>query len=249
MEFCSGTGGLTAQLRKAGLVGSFGVDHIVKAGNKAPIVKVDIATPDGEELARSYINSPLCAYAHFGLPCGTSSRAREIAMPDMPRAPAPLRHAEHPDGIPNLPAKDAERVAAANRVYAAGCRLIVLCILRGVRWSLEQPARSWFWATGFWHFVLTFVQPLYVTFHSCMFGGQRPKKTTIATDINELTELACECTNQHSHLPWGYTPEGFATATEVEYPLELCKQWAAIVVRVVERTYKGALEPLPSHPD
>ena len=82
-----------------------------------------------------------------------------------------------------------------------------------------------------------------------MFGGQRPKKTTIATDINELTELACECTNQHSHLPWGYTPEGFATATEVEYPLELCKQWAAIIARVVERTYKGALEPLPSHPD
>jgi hypothetical protein len=167
----------------------------------------------------------------------------------MPRAPAPLRNAEHPDGIPNLPAKDAERVAAANRVYAAGCRLIVLCILRGVRWSLEQPARSWFWATSFWQFVLTFAQPLYVTFHSCMFGGQRPKKTTIATDINELTELACECTNQHSHLPWGYTPEGFATATEVEYPLELCKQWAAIIARVVERTYKGALEPLPSHPD
>ncbi|CAL1143635.1 unnamed protein product, partial [Cladocopium goreaui] len=173
VEFCSGTGGLTAQLKKAGLAGSFGVDHIVKAGNKAPIVKVDIATPDGEELARSYINSPLCAYAHFGLPCGTSSRAREIALPNMPRAPAPLRNAEHPDGIPDLPAKDAERVAAANRVYAAGCRLIVLCILRG----------------------------------------------------------------------------GFATATEVEYPLELCKQWAAIIARVVERTYKGALEPLPSHPD
>ena len=104
--------------------------------------------------------------------------------------------------------KDAERVAAANRVYAAGCRLIVLCILRGVRWSLEQPARSWFWATSFWQFVLTFAQPLYVTFHACMFGGQRPKKTTIATDINELTELACECTKPTLTLALGLHARG-----------------------------------------
>eukprot|EP00435_Cladocopium_sp_Y103_P075591 s8_g60.t1 len=199
VEFCSGTAGLTAQLRKGGMTSAFGVDHIIKAGNKAPVVKLDIATPEGEELARSYIQSPLCAYAHFGLPCGTSSRAREIEVPGMKTPPAPLRDADWPDGKPNLPKRDAERVAAANRVYAAGC---------------------------------------------C-----RPKRTTIATDVAELAELECECTNQHAHLPWGYTPQGFATAAEVEYPLELCRQWAAIIIKVVESRYKATMTPLPSHPD
>ena len=32
IEFCSGTAGLTAQIRKLGCEASFGVDHIVKAG-------------------------------------------------------------------------------------------------------------------------------------------------------------------------------------------------------------------------
>eukprot|EP00435_Cladocopium_sp_Y103_P047544 s3100_g14.t1 len=201
VEFCSGTGGLTAQLRKAGLKSSFGVDHIVKAGNKAPIIKLDIATPEGEELARSYLKSPLCAYAHFGLPCGTSSRAREIELPGMKSAPAPLRDADNPDGKPDLPAKDAKRVAAAN------------------------------------------------AFQSCMWGGQRPKRTTIATDMVELSSLACECDGQHTHLPWGYTPEGFATAAEVEYPLELCRQWAMLVAKAVEEKFHANAASLPSHPD
>ena len=52
-----------------------------------------------------------------------------------------------------------------------------------------------------------------------MFGGKRPKSTTLATDISDLQELACECDNQHAHLPWGRTPHGFATAEEVEHPL------------------------------
>eukprot|EP00435_Cladocopium_sp_Y103_P040692 s1782_g11.t1 len=208
VEFCSGTGGLTAQLRKAGL--------------------------------KSYLKSPLCAYAHFGLPCGTSSRAREIELPGMKSAPAPLRDADHPDGKPDLSARDAKRVAAANAVYAAGCRLIILCIMLGVRWSVEQPSRSWFWATSFWHFVLMHIQPIYVQFQSCMWGGQRPKRTTIATDMVELSSLACECDGQHTHLPWGYTPEGFATAAEVEYPLELCRQWAMLVAKAVEEKFHAS---------
>eukprot|EP00435_Cladocopium_sp_Y103_P019907 s2627_g4.t2 len=76
-----------------------------------------------------------------------------------------------------------------------------------------------------------------------------PKQTTIAGDIMELEELRCECNGQHAHLPWGRTPQGFATAAEVEYPLELCKQWAAIVVAVLNKTWKTAMAELPSHPD
>lgn len=78
IEFCSGTAGLTAQLGRLGMKNSFGVDHVVIGGSKAPIVKIDFTTAEGEALAASYIKSPMCGYVHFGIPCGTSSRAREI---------------------------------------------------------------------------------------------------------------------------------------------------------------------------
>eukprot|EP00435_Cladocopium_sp_Y103_P052871 s482_g16.t1 len=246
IEFCSGTGGLTAQLRKLGLKNSFGVDHIVKNNARAPVVKLDLATPEGEALAASYIRSPLCEYCHFGIPCGTSSRAREI---EIPGGPKPLRSDDFPEGLPNLSDKEQQRVNQANLVYEAACRLILVCIECKVRWTLEQPQRSLFWLTKFWASVLEVVTPIYVTFQACMFGGQRPKKTTIAGDIEEMQELQCECNGQHTHLPWGRTPHGFATADEVEYPLELCKRWAAIVFRVITRDSSLAIPVLPSHPD
>ena len=49
-----------------------------------------------------------------------------------------MRDEEHADGTPNLPPRDRARVDAAKEIYAAGCRLIVVCITLGVRWSLEH---------------------------------------------------------------------------------------------------------------
>ena len=69
--------------------------------------------------------------------------------------------------------------------------------------------------------------PYYATFHTCMYGGQRAKSRTIAANFPEILELSVECDRQHAHLPWGKTSQGFATAEEVEYPLQLCKEWAS----------------------
>ena len=86
LEVCCGTAGLTSELRKRGLPCSFGIDNIIKAGCKAPIEKIDVTVPGSQELVRSWIMSGQCCYLHLGIPCGTSSRAREI-----PGGPPPLR--------------------------------------------------------------------------------------------------------------------------------------------------------------
>ena len=106
----------------------------------------------------------------------------------------------------------------ANKVYAAACRLILLCHQLGVHWSVQQPARSIFWLTSFWKTILAVVTPWIVTFHSCMFGGMRPKKTSIASDLECLQALSAECTNQHVHLPWGVTPWGSQLRTRWSTP-------------------------------
>eukprot|EP00435_Cladocopium_sp_Y103_P066125 s1579_g28.t1 len=249
IEFCSGTAGLTAQFQKLGMTASFGVDRIVKGACKAPVVKLDLGTPEGEELAASWIRSKQCKYCHYGLPCGTSSRAREIPLGPDQHGPRPLRSDEFPDGLPHLEGKDKERLRLANLVYEAACRLILLCHTLGVHWTVEQPARSIFWLTSFWKTVLATITPWIVTFHSCMYGGLRPKRTTLAGDLECLQELAAECTNQHVHLPWGTTQYGFATAEEVEYPLQLCKRWAQLVYDAIKPTYTQPKSALPAHPD
>ena len=128
--------------------------------------------------------------SHFGLPRGTSSRAREIPLGPHQHGPKPLRA------------------------------------------SVTQVVRPW-----------------WVTFHSCMFGGMRPKRTTIASDLQCLQELAAECTNQHVHLPWGITPHGFATADEVEYPIDLCRRRARLVFDFIKPGYTAPKALLPAHPD
>ena len=247
IEFCSGTAGLTAALRRHGFKSSFGIDKIVKSGCKATVIKLDLCDQSSRALAREWLLHKNMVYAHFGVPCGTASRAREIYIED---GPVPLRSLEEPDGISSLDGVDLLRVLQANQIYETACMFIILCHFHNKHWSLEQPARSLFWQTSFWKAVLRVLQPIYVTFHNCMWGGQRPKQTTLATDMTKLYDLACECDRQHLHLPWGRTPQGFATAAEVEYPHILCQEWARLVSEVIAPSLPLQEHSInPCHPD
>ena len=228
IEFCAVTGGLTAQLRKVGLTSSFGVDHKVKAGAKAPICCIDLTDEGGVKMAREWISHKNCVYCHYGIPCGTCSRAREIPLEG--GGPRPLRSPEFPQGLPGLTKSEQSRVEAANAVYATACQLILLCHQLNKLWTLEQPTNSLFWLTAFWRTIMEQCDPYFATLHHCMYGGQRAKSTTLAGNFSSLTKLSVECDRQHPHLPWGRTAAGFATAQEVEYPLLLCKELAQVVV-------------------
>ena len=247
VEFCSGTAGLTAQLRKLGLAASFGVDHVVKAGSKAPVRKLDLSSPGALELGMEWISNPGCMYVHFGIPCGTCSRAREI--PIQGGGPKPLRSEQTPEGLQGLSDADQRRVDLANAVYETCCKLILHCIAEGVDWSLEQPRRSLFWWTKYWKSIVESSRPWYASFHSCMYGGARPKATTIASSLWEIKQLDAECNGQHVHLPWGRTPHGFATADEVEYPINLCKEWAKIIFEVITKKCNPSVSVFPKNPD
>ena len=234
IEFCSGTAGLTAQLRLHRLPASFGVDHKIKAGAKAPVCKLDLTEETAVELALTWVRHPQCKYLHLGVPCGTCSRAREIVLNES--APRPLRSETKPDGLDGLSTQETERVRLANAVYSAACRLILCAEENKKFWTLEQPSRSLFWNTSFWKCIMAHTDPYYATFHTCMYGGLRAKSTTIAANFPEILELSVECDRQHAHLPWGKTAQGFATAEEVEYPLQLCKEWALIIQNLIPET-------------
>ena len=88
----------------------------------APIVTLDLTTKSGVEILWAILDLRGLAAVHLGLPCGTSSRARELPLPKALRLagvpePPPLRSAEHPLGLPNLSPKHQARVDSANALY------------------------------------------------------------------------------------------------------------------------------------
>ena len=110
-EIFSGTGRVTACLRKLGVSAAHAVDHCVHDEAAALPLLADLTTPEGRELCRFWLSSPLLIAVFAAPPCGTSSRAREIPCYDscgsLLASPQPLRSQQHPDGLPTLAAPTA----------------------------------------------------------------------------------------------------------------------------------------------
>ena len=102
--------------------------------------------------------------------------------------------------------------------------------------SVENPANSYFWKTSGWVSQtqgLTFQE---VVFHNCQHGGQRPKATRLAHNIDLLHELHLMCPGEspgHQHLPWSRDGKSFATSKEKVYPWTLCRRIADIILRTL----------------
>eukprot|EP00435_Cladocopium_sp_Y103_P037885 s2024_g10.t1 len=161
-------------------------------------------------------------------PMRTSSRAREIKRREG-FSPPPLRSDAFPDGLPGLTSRDRTRVQTANIFYRFTAQVMAFCTSEGILCSIENPARSLMWQTSHLQEPLkSILKPLLkVEFHHCAFGATRRKRTKLLVNHPCYMHLHKECDNSHTHGGWGYTSKGWATALEVEYPLQLCKEWAA----------------------
>ena len=105
VELCAGKAAFSKAALQAGLR-VVSVDHEV-AQPFAPIVSLDLTSASGTRILWDIMKAPGLAAVHLGLPCGTSSRARELPIPKAMRdagvpEPPPLRSALHPLGIPGL---------------------------------------------------------------------------------------------------------------------------------------------------
>ena len=73
-ELFSGSGRVTACLRKLGLHAAHGTDHvIVPEAASSPLI-ADLTTEDGQQLALFWITNPLLSAVFAAPPCGTCSR-------------------------------------------------------------------------------------------------------------------------------------------------------------------------------
>ena len=212
---------------------------------------IDLSIPDEVKVAQQLLRFTKPVAVHFGLMCGTCSRARERSLaPHLLRQgapePVPLRDAEHLFGRPNLRPMDQAKVEQANTIYRHAIDLLYVCFQLACIVSIENPARSWLWpllaflvkqhsdpAFVTWYFALEATM-----FDACMHGSQRNKSTTILGTAQVFNQLALRCDGSHQHQPWSATKTDakgwvFDTAAEAEYPAILSRRMAACILKYV----------------
>ena len=258
-EICCGAGGLSAALRRIGFQ-VFAIDH--SANRHSPKVKtlvLDVANDDQFTILLDMFKFCNPCYVHYGLPCGTCSRARERPLPSKlgHSGPPPLRDAEHLHGFPSLTGENAAKVQQANKLYHKALHLMWLCYKHGTLVSIENPARSWLWpllasmvrAFGDDGFTQWFANLESVYFDACAHGSSRDKRTKLLATRDLFTVLGCDCPGNHSHASWvPYASNGtvvFPTASEAEYPPLLCSRMADAVQIAVKQHYNLDPSMLP----
>ena len=220
-----------------------------KFSPKVKTLDVDLGSDAGLSLSTELLQHVRPFIVHFGLPCGTCSRAREIPLAKKLKSmgapePPPLRSHSHLLGLPGLTGTDAIRVEAANRIYKNAVSLLQTCFILRVHVMLENPTRSWLWAvlaqlvknSGDLPFISWYFSLHDIDFDACMHGGNRAKSTRLKVSAAELDSLAIVCDGRHQHKPWtvsmGPSNWQFSTASEAEYPTLLCKRIAQVFAKL-----------------
>ena len=240
--FC-GRGRLSVALRDQGL-SVLPVDHRVRCTG-LQVLRLDLHDDHDVSVFLEMLSSANVCLAHFGPPCGTASRARERPLPpELAHVQAcPLRSDESPFGLPGLRASQAARVQAANKLYVITLVSLWILHVRGALVSCENPTASLFWRVAdilaqdlpdpsAWHSLED------VSFHACMWGSGRNKRTTFRATLGLCSGLRRDCDGSHEHLSWtpSVTAAGtiFPTSGEAEYPKELAEAYASFSVRALQ---------------
>ena len=234
------------------------VDHEVDSPY-APVVILDLTTKAGQSILKEILSSKRLVAVHFGLPCGTASKARdrpisqELQRQGVP-SPAPLRSADYPLGIPGISGINQLKVEKANELYRFTLRMLVFLDNR-VTVSIENPFGSYLWAAlvkltmEHSRQAMTLYNKLeMVRFHSCCHGSKRRKDTGWLSTPGVFKPLYAVCANDHAHEPWGISWSmgmwKFDTSSEASYPSLLAQRATACLVKTA--TTRGfALNPKP----
>lgn len=245
VELCAGSAVLSAAARRAGFT-VFPIDCSRNRHNPAvPVFELDLATDFAWEFLHHVHDTASVVAWHFGLPCGTCSRAREVRLSESEWGPPPLRSRAHLLGVPGLSHHDRLKVDAANALYQRACAFAEHLVGANAVITIENPGNSWLWELPFLSNLLTSCH--FVDLHACMYGGTRRKLTTILTNSDAFDQLAQRCDDTHGHEPWGMTPTGFATALEAQYPEQLCEAYVAVMLTLpTSHSLSSTPKPPPS---
>ena len=186
LELCSGSAGVSLELGKLGWA-AVAVDRKVKVrSDEFVLITADLRHKTVQKDLLRIARHPDLRYVHVAPPCGTASRARDklvrphVQREDLPDPPQ-LRSDAFPMGLPNLNTRHPKLylpVVAANEVYIFAAEFCATLTSLGISWTLENPARSYFWEVPVIKNLLGDAVGD-VLLDLCMFGSKRMKHTRL----------------------------------------------------------------------
>ena len=201
---------------------------------------LDLLTSEGRRLLWHYLENDRVIGVWLAPPCGTASKAREIDN----GGPPPLRSDLQPDGLDGLCQQDWDRVQKANCLYHLTTLVADYCFDNGLFFFIENPLSSIYWKTSFFRSMRRLEDVIFRSHVACAYGSMMPKRTMLASNVQEVSMICHQCHGNHRHLKWGQiTVNGrkiFATSTEKHYPNGLCAFVSKVVLQICEN-YKLVL--------
>ena len=234
IEIFAGVGILCSVAKQFGLENSLAVDKHRKNNARVSIMQLDLFKEADQSLLLSWLESPNLLWVHLAPVCGTASGARNIRR--FEGDPPPLRSSEFPEGLPWLTEAEAERVRLANILYEFSMKIYVICCLKGILVTVENPKNSFFWLTVWVLNVLASHAVYNSEFQHCMMGGSRDKWTRIIANFPSISQMSIKCDRTHTHAAWGFAHDEqgrqvWATSLESQYPRKLCITLVSVVMQ------------------
>ena len=234
IEACCGSALLSSCTSKAG----FDVLAIDFHGNKhrpfVHVVELDLRKRSTWSFLEHLATSRRPFHFHGAPPCGTASRARDVALTENQHGPPPLRSEEYPMGFPWLTGFWKDKVESANSIYIHLAAFCFWLNFLNIGWSIENPGRSYLWHIEDYKILVAIA--FFILFHSCIHGSERKKLTALLTNRAQFQVLAGYCQGGHEHLPWSHRNENghiiFDTSKEAAYPKLFCERFANILAEM-----------------
>ncbi|CAE7390539.1 unnamed protein product [Symbiodinium necroappetens] len=210
LELFAGSGVFTAHLRQRGLRVLPPIDIL-----RSPEVAEQQDLLDGDFFEQLLLLACMGAigFLHVGLPCSTSSQARQ--RPGGPR--------------PQL-----------NELLSRSLLLMQSVITAGGDFSLENPLSSLVWQVPSVQQLKVRHHLYNVDLDQCEFGGASKKSTRLLVSNALFLQLARACSGDRLHVPLKGKvrgPDGrliFATKPAQIYPVGLVVAWSAVVEQILQ---------------
>eukprot|EP00913_Durusdinium_trenchii_P004004 g3708.t1 len=200
--------------------------------NQFVLEAVDLTDSRVLEHLESLIREGRINYIHFGTPCSSFSLARKDDG-----GPPPLRARRALWGLPNLTARDQDKVRVGNKLMQLTVDLANLAHTAGAFWSIENPLGSYLWAMPPVQRLAKFTNVSRTELDMCRFGSAHLKPTALLGNAS-LQVLGKRCDRDrrpHVHDPlvgFAVVDGGrvFKTRLAQVYPWQLCDEWAQLIV-------------------
>ena len=250
MELFAGSAGLSSEVRKAGFR-VIAIDHeFNRHSPKVSLIVLDLTKPHAQDMFIKMLHHLKPMSLHFGLPCGTCSRAREKQLPahlrDRYNAPRPLRDSENLLGFPWLRGSDWDKTQSANALYRFAVQLLLICWKLSISPSIENPTRSWLWGVlallvaelKIDSFTQWFSRLRKTSFHACEHGSQRNKQTSILAPPGFLMTW--------KHLVMGNTPICHGRSNPLDADWHLLQQTKQLILPFFAPAWPGCYRDMQS---